>query len=238
MFLNKLNIDRNKFPTNDFYPFNLEIFQKTSSIEFKSDVTFFAGENGSGKSTLLSAIARKWDIHIWCQNEYSPLVNNKYSDLLYTCLKLEKSENVPGAFFAAQSFKKYAELIDEWAKTDKSYLQYHGGESLSAKSHGQTNMQYFRNRFKIKGLYLLDEPEAALSPKSQIELLDVISESVSNGNVQFIIATHSPILLGLAGSAIYNFNNIPVCPIAYEDTEYFQIYMDILMNYEKKRKVD
>jgi predicted ATPase len=233
MFLNKLNIEHSKFPTIDFYPFNLKVFQETLSLEFSSKVTFFSGENGSGKSTLLSAIARKWDIHIWCQNDYSPLVHNKYADLLYTCLKLEKSEAVPGAFFSAQSFKKYADLIDEWAKTDKSYLQYHGGESLSAKSHGQTNMQYFRNRFKIKGLYLLDEPEAALSPKSQIELLDVISESVQNGNAQFIIATHSPILLGLSGSVIYDFNNIPIKPIAYEDTDYYIIYRDILQKRKK-----
>lgn len=104
MFLNKLNIDHNKFPTSGYYPFNLEIFKETSSIEFGSDVTFFAGENGSGKSTLLTAIARKWDIHIWCQNEYSPLVHNKYADLLYTCLKFENSESVPRRFLCCTKF--------------------------------------------------------------------------------------------------------------------------------------
>jgi len=233
MYLKKLHIDHSLFPTKNFYPFNLKVLQQTLAIEFSTPVTFFAGENGSGKSTLLTAIAQKWDIHIWYKNEFSPLIPNKFAGLLYTCLKLEKTEDVPGAFFSAQSFKRYADLIDEWAVTDKSYLKYHGGEPLTTRSHGQINMQYFRNRFKIKGLYLLDEPEAALSPKTQIELLQIITEAVNNGNVQFIIATHSPILLGYHGSSIFDFNNIPIQLIPYQETDYYRIYKDFLLNREK-----
>jgi predicted ATPase len=230
MFLKSISINQSKFPTLEFYPYNLKIFQETSKIEFSSKVTFFAGENGSGKSTLLSAIARKSNIYLWCQNEYSPLVYNKYSDTLQQTLDIVFTEMVQGAFFSAQSFKRYAELIDEWAKTDFSSLNYHGGEALTLKSHGQTNMQYFRNRFKIKGLYLLDEPEAALSPKSQIEFLKVIREAIDRGNTQFIIATHSPILMGFKDALIYNFDTSPISPIEFEETDYFILYKDYINN--------
>jgi predicted ATPase len=231
MFLRKLIINSSVFPTKDYYPFNLEIFQKTKEIEFKSPVTFFAGENGSGKSTLLKAIARKWKIHLWCETDFNPAVRNPYADLLYTSLTTENGEEVPGAFFAAQNFKRYAELVDEWAKVSPEYLIHHGGEPLTSKSHGQTNMQYFRSRFKIKGLYLLDEPEAALSPKTQLELLQVISESVQNGNVQFIIATHSPILLGMKDAEIFGFNDVPISPIPFHETDYYKIYKEVMNSY-------
>jgi predicted ATPase len=230
MFLSKLNIIKSKFPTSEFYPFNLKIFHESGTIEFKTPITFFAGENGSGKSTLLAAIARKNNIHIWNEHDYRPLKHNKYSDQLHNCLQLEIEEEVPGGFFSAQNFKQYAELVDEWAKEDPGVLNYFGGESLALRSHGQTNMQYFRNRFKIRGLYLLDEPEAALSPKSQVELSQILAEVTSDGNVQFIIATHSPILLGLDGSTIYSFDQNSISIINYEHTDYYRIYKDFLLN--------
>jgi predicted ATPase len=230
MFLLKLNINQSKFPTREHYPFSLKIFQETKSVEFTSPVTFFAGENGSGKSTLLAAIARKKDIHIWNQQGFLPLTYNKYEEILYQCIGLELTEDVCGAFFAAQSFKKYAEMVDEWAKADPQMLNLYGGESLSMQSHGQTNMQYFRNRFKIKGLYLLDEPEAALSPKSQIELLQIITESAATGNAQFIIATHSPLLLGYKDATIFSFDKCPINTIEYEETDYYKIYKNHLIN--------
>ena len=146
---------------------------------------------------------------------------------------METNEKISGAFFSVQNFKKYAELVDEWAKADPLVLQYYGGESLALRSHGQTNMQYFCNRFKIKGLYLLDEPEAALSPKSQIELLQIISEAALRGNTQFIISTHSPILLGLSNSTIYSFNHIPIAAVGYDETDYYHIYKNFLNNWKK-----
>jgi predicted ATPase len=231
MFLSNLHINHAVFPTLEKYPFSLEVFQKTTDIKFTKSVTFFSGENGSGKTTLLKAIARAWKIHLWCESEYTPVERNPYAELLYTCLTFENGEEVPGAFFAAQNFKRYAELVDEWAKVSPEYLIHHGGEPLTSKSHGQTNMQYFRNRFKIKGLYLLDEPEAALSPKSQLELLEVISESRANGNTQFIIATHSPILLGLKDAEILNFDTSPISSISYTETDYYKVYKEVLNNY-------
>ena len=229
MYLKKLHINQNRFPTTEFYPFNLKIFQNTRTIEFNTPVTFFAGENGSGKSTLLAAIARKQNIHIWHEHDFRPLKHNKYADLLHSCLQLDIKDEVPGGFFSAQNFKQYAELVDEWAKEDPGVLNYYGGESLALRSHGQTNMQYFRNRFKIKGLYLLDEPEAALSPRSQIEFSQIISEASADGNAQFIVATHSPILLGMNNTTIYSFDMNPIAAIPYEETEYYKIYRDFLV---------
>ncbi len=157
-----------------------------------------------------------------------PLIVNKYSEFLHRCIDTEQSEFVPGAFFSAASFKKYAELVDEWAKDDPTVLGYFGGQSLALRSHGQTNMQYFQNRFKIRGLYLLDEPEAALSPKSQLELMEILLKTTENENAQFIIASHSPLLLGLPGSTIYSFDQSPVSAVKYENTDYYRIYREYL----------
>ena len=91
-------------------------------------------------------------------------------------------------------------------------------------------MSYFRNRYRIHGLYLLDEPETALSPRSQLELLEILGTNTRAGHAQFIIATHSPILLACAGAKIYSFDHIPVCPLAYEETEHYRIYKNFLMD--------
>ena len=92
-------------------------------------------------------------------------------------------------------FKDFTHVLDEWAVSDPGQLEYFGGELLVTQSHGQSMMSYFRARYKIRGIYLLDEPETALSPKSQLELLDIINKNSLTGQAQFIIATHSPLLL-------------------------------------------
>ena len=94
-------------------------------------------------------------------------------------------------------------------------------------------MSYFRARYKIKGIYLLDEPETALSPKSQLELLDIIGENSGAGHAQFIIATHSPILLACPGATIYSFDRVPVQTIEYQETEHYKVYKSFLLDREK-----
>jgi len=101
------------------------------------------------------------------------------------------------------------------------------------QSHGQSHMAFFANRFRIRGLYLLDEPENALSPRMQLELLRLIHRFVSGGEVQFIIATHSPILLACPESDIFSFDRIPIEKVSYESTDYYRIYRDFLNNREK-----
>ena len=140
---------------------------------------------------------------------------------------------MPGSFFGSDIFQYFTQVLDEWAATDPGQLKYFGGKSLVTQSHGQSLMSFFRARYQIAGLFLLDEPETALSPKSQLELLDLIIRMSAAGHAQFIIATHSPILLAIPGAVIYSFDDCPVRPIQYEDTQHYQIYRGFMEDREK-----
>ncbi len=227
MHVSGCNIHSDQFPQEDIYPFNLDVLKKTKSIHFTSPVTFFVGENGSGKSTLLKSIAYRANIHIWKGFERSRYIKNKYEEELYRYTSLQWIDGlVPGAFFAAEMFRNFSQLLDEWASTDPGVLQYFGNKSLMVQSHGQSHMAFFKHRFSLKGFYLLDEPENALSPKTQLKLLEVLYSSMESSQAQFIIATHSPILLSLKGARILGFDSAPIREIAYRDTEQYKVYKD------------
>jgi predicted ATPase len=227
--IHRLRLLHDRFPTSRFYPFNLEIFRKTNFIEFNRPVTFFIGENGTGKSTLLKAISRSCNIHIWEEDPRSRYHVNPFENDLQQCIEIGwTGEKVPGSYFASEIFRHFAEILDEWAVPDPGSLQYFGNDSLIEKSHGQSHMAYFSHRFNRKGLYLLDEPENALSPRMQLALLRLFRSVTASGDVQFIIASHSPILLAYPDALIYSFNDIPIRKVAYEDTDYFRIYRDFL----------
>ncbi len=229
MFLNQVILHPEKYPVQTCYPFNLGLFQKTKNITFKTPVTFFVGENGSGKTTLLKAICRRCYIHIWEDTERTRFQYNHYEDKLHQYIDVNwVNGTVHGSFFSSQIFHDFARFLDEWAQADPGQLQYFGGSSLLAQSHGQSMLSYFEALYKIKGIYFMDEPETALSPRSQIKLLKVITEMSRDGHAQFIIASHSPILLACPGATIYSFDHIPVKVVNYEDTEYFRIYKDFL----------
>ena len=235
MHLKKVILNPEKFPTRQHYPFNLDLFQKNQSISFNSPVTFFVGENGSGKSTLLEAITRKCGIYIW-QGMLRPRFNaSPYEKDLYKTIDIEwaNGQKVPGSFFGSQIFSNFARILDEWLTMDPGLLEYFGGKSLMAQSHGQSLMAFFKSRFKLKGLYLLDEPETALSPRSQLTLLSLLKEGCRAGNAQFIIATHSPILLACPDARILTFDEIQVKQIAYENTDHYRIYKDFMADPKK-----
>jgi len=234
MHLSRITLLTDEFPTMDSYPFSLDIYQKTKQIALNAPVTFFIGENGTGKSTLLEAIANRSGFHIWRGLDRSRFEVNPYEDELYRFIRLEWTNGmVPGSFFAADIFRNFSKNLDEWSSNDPGMLNYFGGKSLMSQSHGQSLMSFFRTRYNIKGLYLLDEPETALSPKSQLELLGLLHDVSRMGHAQFIIATHSPILLACPDADILNFNRLPLKTIGYEDTEYFKIYRDFLNNRKK-----
>ncbi|MBN1822302.1 MAG: AAA family ATPase [Prolixibacteraceae bacterium] len=223
-----------RYPTHEHYPYNLPLFSETKSLSFSTPVTLFVGENGSGKSTLLEAIATACGIYIWRTGSNSRYRYNKYEASLHRYVKVEwVNGSVPGSFFGAQIFKDFAAILDEWASTDPAQLELFGGKSLITQSHGQSLMSFFRSRYKLEGLYLLDEPETALSPSTQLELLQLISENAKAGHAQFIVATHSPILLACPGATIYSFDKMPVSNVKYEDTEHFKVYRDFLNNRNK-----
>lgn len=239
MHLKQINLFPEKYPTRKKYPFNLEIFQKTDSIKLNSPVTFFMGENGTGKSTLLKAVARKCLIHIWEPEERGRIDVNPYESRMDRYLEVKWSaDRVPGSFYSSELFKYFSESLDDWATADPGILSYFGNRSLMTLSHGQATLSYFKARFVKKGLYLLDEPETALSPARQIELLHFLKNAGRTGLAQFIIASHSPILLSCPGAGVYSFDRIPLEETSYDKTEHFKLYRDFISNREKFLKQD
>ena len=173
MHLRRVRVCSERFPSVDVYPFILSPWRHGATLELTAPVTFFIGENGSGKSTLLRAIAQACGIHIWEGPERSRYLNNPFENSLHDCLEIDwGGEAVPGSFFSAELFRHLSQSIDEWALNDPEVLSTYGGKSLLAQSHGQSHMAFFENRFKIRGLYFLDEPENALSPNSLFGFLD------------------------------------------------------------------
>ena len=227
--LMKLRLQSRPYPDADVYPFNLAVLRETAGIEFPVPVTFFAGGNGTGKSTLLRAIGLGCGIHIWEGERRRRYKKSPFENLFHLFLEIVWEDGpVPGSYFSSDLFRFWAEALDEFAVSDPQMLNYFGGRSLLSQSHGQSLLSFFRSRYCRKGLYLLDEPETALSPQSQIELIRVLQESARQGNTQFIVATHSPILLACPGAMIYSFDAPPIQRVDYENTEYFRVYREFL----------
>ncbi len=234
MHLKSVTLHPEKYPSEECYPFNLSLFRQTQPIVFSTPVTFFIGENGTGKSTLLEALAHRCGIHIWREVERKRFKYNPYEDKFHHYLSIEwTAGRVVGSFFGANIFQHFAEILDEWAASDPGQLNYFGGKSLLTQSHGQSLLSFFKSRYQLKGLYLLDEPETALSPRSQLELLEILTGTSQANQAQFIIATHSPLLLACPGAVIYSFNEAEVKPIAYEETEHYQLYKSFLEDRSK-----
>ena len=225
MHLRKVIISHKRFPTAEHFPFNLALLKKTTHIEFRTPVTFFSGENGTGKSTILRAVAQRSGVNIWQGEQRNRYAASPYENHLGRVIDIDWLDGpVPGSFFDSQVFRNFAQILDDWATGDPDVLAYFGGKSLMQQSHGQSLMSYFHSRFMIKGLYILDEPETALSPRSQIDLLKLIRDRAENGNAQFIIATHSPILLACPEAIILSFDRAPVHAVDYEDTDSYRVY--------------
>ena len=231
MHLKCVRLFPERYPTNQHYPFNQSIFHHTTQLTFSKPITFFVGENGTGKTTLLKAVCRKCGIHIWQGLDRPRAQVNRYEESLQDYLAVEWTDGkVPGSFFSSNLFQHFAQLLDEWATDDPGMLRYFGGQSLLTQSHGQSLMSLFSNRYKIPGLYLLDEPETALSPKTQLGLLQILQAMSQAGHAQFLIATHSPILLACPDADIFSFDTIPISPITYKETEHYQIYKAFMDN--------
>jgi predicted ATPase len=244
---------------SDAFPFNIPLVQSLQTIEFTSPVTFFVGENGSGKSTLLEALACavesvtvgseniKHDSSLAAQRELA-----KYLKLAWT------KRTHKGFFLRAEDFFGYARRlsqmraemeadllqIDDEYKNRSDYarslarmstagglsaLRSRYGEGLEAGSHGESFLALFQSRFVPGGLYLLDEPEAPLSPLRQLSLISLLKAMLAQ-DAQFIIATHSPILMAFPGAVILNFEGGAIRRTDFADLEHVRLMRDFLQN--------
>jgi predicted ATPase len=229
MWLSAVSVRPETFPRDDCYPFTLPCLRGGPLLEFRSPVTFFVGENGSGKSTLLEAILRRAGTHIWTRSKRHIAHGNPYEDSLQEHLDLTWCNGtVPGGFFSAETFRERAEYLDDVSLVDPGQLRYFGGRVLLNQSHGQGMLTFFRGRYRYRGLYGLDEPEAALSPASPLELVALLDRYARAGHAQFLIATHSPILLALPGARLLAFAEDGISETRYEDTEHYRLYRDFL----------
>jgi predicted ATPase len=243
MYLLRVQIQSERFPTRRCYPFNIPTISETQALAFRRPVAFFLGENGSGKSTVLDAIARCCNIHIWDKPRRHLAHNNPFETKLQDYVATTWANgSVPGSIFRAETFRDLADFMDDVALCDPGRLQYHGGHILNTLSHGEGILSYFRGRFQAKGLYLLDEPEAALSPANQIRFLHLLQKLEAEGQTQFIIATHSPLLLSYPRAQVFLFDTQRIREVAYEDTEHYQTYKRFFTNpsafFEASRKED
>jgi predicted ATPase len=231
MYLRQVTIEATKFPTRRYYPFNIPAIQKSETLTFRRPVTFFVGENGSGKSTLLDAIARKCSIHVWEKPKRHLAHNNPFETKLANHITVDWANGrVAGSIFRAETFHDLADFLDDVALCDPGRLKYHGGRILNTLSHGEGILSYFGGRFHVKGLYFLDEPEAALSPASQVKFLDLLHRLEAAGQTQFIIATHSPLLLSYSGAQILSFDAEHIKEVEYQDTAHYRIYAQFFSN--------
>lgn len=233
MYLKKVTLLRDKVSSFQTYPFSISTINQLESLKFTNEVTFFVGENGSGKSTLLEAIADKCGFHTagGGRNNYYD-VHAAESDLGDYIRLSWAPKTMNGFFLRAESFYQFASHID-MVDTDGDGYESYGGRSLHEQSHGESFLSLFKHRFRKKGIYLLDEPEAALSPQRQLAFLRIIYDLVTKEQCQFIIATHSPILLGYPDATILSFDDGGINKIDYEETSHYTITKYFLQNREK-----
>ncbi len=215
------------------YPLSLPVIKNLDRTLLHPHVTYIVGENGSGKSTLLEALAITQGF-----NPEGGTVNFNFSTRpshsnLHEYLRIAKTHKRPenGFFLRAESFFNVATAIDEIGVTTS-----YGGKSLHEQSHGEAFFSLMQHRFGANGLYILDEPEAALSPNRQMSMLTRIHDLVKQGS-QFIISTHSPILLSYPRSKIYEIGEHGLEERAYEETETFKISQRFLNDYQEMLEI-
>ena len=227
-YLRSVSLNRDQVQSFDIYPFFIPAVREIDSLKFSPDVTFLVGENGSGKSTLIEAIALALgfgaeggtrNVQFRTTNDISPL---------HQFLKLARSFTRPKDFYflRAESFYNVATYMDE-----VGYLRGYGDKSLHARSHGEAFITLLTDKLRGNGLYLFDEPEAALSPTRQLAALCLIHQLVQDES-QFMIATHSPILLSCPGARILMLDGAGLTDVKYEDTEHYAVTKDFLNNYK------
>ncbi|HLR91762.1 MAG TPA: AAA family ATPase [Atopostipes sp.] len=231
------------------YPYNLPVLQQVKEIEFTKSVTILVGDNGTGKSTLLNMLAASGDMITIGDNK----TNSIWSDDLIRTIKLTWNlKTKTGFYFKANDFIQFIEQTKETKREARQAIQeiqtnnmdslatmphartLHDleqfyGEGLEFRSHGESFLDLFRARFRPNGLYLLDEPEAPLSPLNQLALISLMKENVQTG-AQFILATHSPMLMAFPNAEILLLEKDHLTKVSYEELEHVNLTRDFLNN--------
>lgn len=206
------------------YPFDIPAVRAIEDVRFAEHVTILVGENGSGKSTLLEAIAVAMGFNPEGGSSAFRFETRASHSPLHEALRPIRSALPPkdGFFLRAESFYNVATNIEELAGGAPEFFENYGGKSPHEQSHGEAFLALFLHRFRGEGLYLLDEPESALSPSRQLALLVRMHDLVKSAS-QLILATHSPLLMAYPGARIYHLDEAGLREVAYEDTEHFRV---------------
>jgi predicted ATPase len=230
-YLLQVKLLRDRVPSFDRYPFSLPAFKELDALTLHPKVTFIIGENGSGKSTLLEAVAVALGINPEGGSRNFAFTTRKSHSDLHETLRLTRGIRRPRDiyFLRAESFFNVATEIErlDQGSGGRPLIDSYGGVSLHEQSHGESFFALFCNRFHASGLYLLDEPEAALSPSRQLAFLCLLDKLVSK-NAQFIISTHSPIILAYPEAKIFSLTESGVESVVYQETEHYLLTRDFL----------
>lgn len=238
-YIRSMEMKREEVPSFTQYPFCLPAIRGLSELHFHPKVTFIVGENGSGKSTVLEAIAVVYGFNPEGGTKNFNFSSRETHSELNNYIRLVKGVKKPrdGFFLRAESFYNVATNIDDLDAEVREYrlIDSYGGTSLHEQSHGESFFSVFIHRFGGKGIYILDEPEAALSPSRQLSMITRIHELVRQDS-QFIIATHSPIIMAYPDSAIYQIDE-GFKKVKYEETEHFQVMHSFLNHTQKMLEI-
>jgi predicted ATPase len=232
-FLNAVRLERQLVESFNEYPFCIPAVRHLQRLEFHPAVTFFVGENGSGKSTLLEALAVKLGFNAEGGSKNFQFATHETHSCLHEFIRVERGVGhaTDNYFLRAESFYNLATEIENLG------VQYgYGKESLHHQSHGEAFLSLLSNRLQGDGIYLFDEPEAALSPQRQLSVLTLLHRLVYHQS-QIVIATHSPILLAYPNARIYQFAEDGIKEIKYIETEHYQITKDFLNRHERMLEI-
>ena len=240
MFLNAIERAPVPFAGADSYLGDIPAIAGLGLLELHAPVTFLVGENGSGKSTLLEAVALALGFNPEGGSKNFSFSTRDTHSGLHGCLTLHRGPYRPkdGFFLRAESFYNVSTEVDRLAdyQPEDGLYQSYGGKSLHHQSHGESFLNLVHSRFHGQGIYLLDEPEAALSPARQLTLLCELHRLVEAGS-QLLIATHSPILMAYPQGEILLLGEGPIHPVGYRETEHYQITKQFLDNPERMLKI-
>ncbi len=228
-YINHFEILGEKIADNNSYPFNIPALRNITKIDLHPNVTFIIGENGTGKSTLLEALAVQYGFNAEGGSKNFSFSTQRTDSPLSACIRIGKGISTPkdGFFLRAESFYNVASYLDQLQKEDGRALRSYGNKSLHQQSHGESFFSLFMNRLGGTGLYIFHEPEAALSAQRQLAFLVRLHELV-NMKSQFIIATHSPLLLSYPHSKIIELTDSGCKITRFPDTEPFIVHKAFL----------